>query len=90
MPGAAKALGRAAKNFDQEKWEAVCFDIVVRGNIAKFGQDETLRRYLLETDDQVFVEASPVDRIWGIGLVADDPAPKIPRNGRAQTCCALH
>jgi ribA/ribD-fused uncharacterized protein len=72
-PGAAKALGRAVKNFDQAKWDAGCFDIVVRGNVAKFDQNDALRRYLLETGDQVLVEASPVDRIWGIGLAADDP-----------------
>jgi ribA/ribD-fused uncharacterized protein len=77
-PGAAKALGRSVKNFDQEKWNAACFDIVVRGNTAKFGQNKTLRRYLLETGDQVLVEASPVDRIWGIGLAADDPRAQDP------------
>jgi ribA/ribD-fused uncharacterized protein len=72
-PGAAKALGRKVRNFEPARWDAGCFDIVVRGNVAKFGQNETLRRYLLETGDQVLVEASPVDRIWGIGLAADDP-----------------
>ncbi|MFD7659407.1 NADAR domain-containing protein, partial [Actinosynnema sp. NPDC059797] len=31
-----------------------------------------LRTSLLSTGDRVLVEASPVDRIWGIGLAADD------------------
>jgi ribA/ribD-fused uncharacterized protein len=31
-----------------------------------------LREYLLGTGDRVLVEASPLDRIWGIGLAADD------------------
>jgi ribA/ribD-fused uncharacterized protein len=81
-PGAAKALGRAVKNFDQTRWDAGCFDIVVRGNAAKFGQSEALRRYLLETGDRVLVEASPVDRIWGIGLAADDPGAESPAQWR--------
>jgi ribA/ribD-fused uncharacterized protein len=70
--GAAKALGREVKNFDQTRWDAECFEIVVRGNTAKFGQNESLRQFLLETGDQVLVEASPVDHIWGVGLAADD------------------
>jgi ribA/ribD-fused uncharacterized protein len=72
-PGAAKALGRQVRNFAADKWDAACFDIVARGNEAKFGQNEELRTYLLNTGDKVLVEASPVDRIWGVGLAADDP-----------------
>jgi ribA/ribD-fused uncharacterized protein len=53
-------------------------NIVVRGNVAKFSQDERLREYLLGTGDRVLVEASPVDRIWGIGLAADHVDTKDP------------
>ena len=81
-PGAAKALGRKVRHFDQATWDAGCFDIVVRGNVAKFGQNEPLRHYLLETGDKVLVEASPVDRIWGIGLAADDPRAQDPARWR--------
>jgi ribA/ribD-fused uncharacterized protein len=77
-PGAAKALGRKIEPFDEARWAAACFDIVVRGNAAKFGQDDALRDYFLATGDQVLVEASPVDRIWGIGLAADDPRARNP------------
>ena len=28
---------------------------------------------LLETGERTMVEASPIDRIWGVGLRADDP-----------------
>lgn len=72
-PGAAKALGRRIGGFDEELWTLHRFGIVVAGNIAKFGQHEELRRFLLDTGDRVLVEASPVDRIWGIGLAPDDP-----------------
>lgn len=72
-PGKAKALGRSVEHFDEGAWERSRFDIAVRGNLAKFGQNAELRSYLVETGDKVLVEASPVDRIWGIGLAAGDP-----------------
>ncbi|MEU8919394.1 NADAR family protein [Kitasatospora sp. NPDC048545] len=71
-PAEAKKLGRLVEDFDDETWVAGRFELVVAGNVAKFGQDETLRAYLLGTGRRVLVEASPVDRIWGIGLAADD------------------
>ncbi|MFJ3215174.1 NADAR family protein [Kitasatospora sp. NPDC086801] len=71
-PAEAKKLGRLVKGFDEDTWTAGRFELVVEGNVAKFGQDEALRGYLLGTGDRVLVEASPVDRIWGIGLAADD------------------
>jgi len=72
-PQAAKSLGRQVAGFDRGLWERHRFDIVVAGNVAKFGQHPDLRQYLLGTGDRVLVEASPVDRIWGIGLAADHP-----------------
>lgn len=77
-PGAAKSLGRQVQGFDQAKWMTVARRIVTEGNIAKFGQNESLRSYLLGTGDRVLVEASPNDRIWGIGLAADDPLAQHP------------
>ncbi|MFD5463618.1 NADAR family protein [Kitasatospora sp. NPDC127059] len=71
-PAEAKKLGRLVKDFDQDVWAAGRFELVVAGNVAKFGQDEALREYLLGTGSRVLVEASPLDRIWGIGLAADD------------------
>lgn len=71
-PHAAKRLGRLVRGFDGQAWERRRSELVVAGNVAKFGQDEALRAYLLGTGRRVLVEASPVDRIWGIGLAADD------------------
>ncbi|WP_084766506.1 NADAR domain-containing protein [Xenorhabdus cabanillasii] len=31
-----------------------------------------MERFLLQTGDKVLVEASPVDRIWGIGMAEDN------------------
>ncbi|SDH42538.1 hypothetical protein SAMN05421505_115118 [Sinosporangium album] len=72
-PGEAKALGREVRDFDEAVWAAHRRTIVVRGNIAKFGQHPALKEYLFGTRHRVLVEASPKDRVWGIGLTASDP-----------------
>ncbi len=71
-PGAAKALGRKVTGFDEAIWVGKRFDIVVRGNVAKFSQHEPMKRFLIATGSKVLVEASPHDRIWGIGMALDD------------------
>ncbi|GAA1908745.1 NADAR family protein [Streptomyces sodiiphilus] len=71
-PAEAKKLGRLVRGFDEARWAASRFDLVVAGNVAKFGQDPALRAYLLGTGSRVLVEASPRDRVWGIGLAATD------------------
>jgi ribA/ribD-fused uncharacterized protein len=81
-PAEAKALGRKVSGFDEKRWEAERFELVVQGNVAKFGQDADLRRYLLGTANRVLVEASPRDRIWGIGLGAAHEAATDPRRWR--------
>ncbi|MFB9722608.1 NADAR family protein [Planobispora longispora] len=78
-PKQAKDLGRRVRGFDEEAWAAARYGIVVRGNLAKFGQHAELEEFLLGTGERVLVEASPVDRVWGIGLAADDE-----RAGRPQ------
>jgi ribA/ribD-fused uncharacterized protein len=72
-PGEAKALGREVSGFVDSVWVSERLEIVVQGNLAKFGQDPALRSYLLSTGSRVLVEGSPQDRVWGIGLVASDP-----------------
>jgi ribA/ribD-fused uncharacterized protein len=72
-PAKQKALGRQVKGFDKDKWEAIARDVVYKGNYAKFTQHPELRAKLMATGDQEIVEASPEDRIWGIGLRSSDP-----------------
>ncbi|MFC9897924.1 NADAR family protein [Nocardia sp. NPDC127579] len=81
-PSQAKSLGRKVRGFDENAWSAARFDIVVTASVAKFGQHEPLADYLLRTGERVLVEASPVDRIWGIGLAADDPRADDPARWR--------
>lgn len=72
-PSTQKKLGQAVRGFVEEPWRERRLDIVVAGNLAKFSQSDKLRRALADTGDRELVEASPFDRIWGIGLRADDP-----------------
>jgi hypothetical protein len=81
-PAEAKKLGREVQGFDEQVWEAARFEIVVAGSTAKFGQDPALRSYLVGTGRRVLVEASPLDRVWGIGLAADDPRAADPAGWR--------
>jgi ribA/ribD-fused uncharacterized protein len=71
-PGAAKTLGRQVGGFDDAVWNAHRYDIVVAGNTEKFGQHPELCDYLVGSRGRVLVEASPLDRVWGIGLAEDD------------------
>ena len=88
-PGAVKALGRRIAGFDEDRWQAHRFDLVVRGNTAKFGQHANLRQFLLGTRSRVLVEASLVDRVWGIGLAADDPGAAQPAEWRGLNLLGL-
>ena len=38
----------------------------------KFSQNEKLKQFLLNTKDKILAEASPHDKIWGIGMAEDD------------------
>lgn len=71
-PGEAKQIGRQVRGFDDTVWNDRRYDLVMQGNKHKFSQHERLNTFLLNTNDRVLVEASPVDRIWGIGLAASD------------------
>lgn len=81
-PGEAKKLGREVKSFDEEHWNDHRFRIVVEGNYHKFSQNEDLKQFLVQTNDRILAEASPVDAIWGIGLAASHDFAKLPSNWR--------
>ncbi|MFD2565481.1 NADAR family protein [Aquimarina rubra] len=67
-PMEAKQLGRKVKNFDAKIWDAHKYEIVKQGNYYKFSQHQDLAAFLLNTKKRIIVEASPRDRIWGIGM----------------------
>ncbi len=72
-PGKAKSFGRMVQGFNESKWLEHRFEIVVKANLAKFSSHPDLKAFLLNTADRVLVEASPVDKIWGVGLAMDNP-----------------
>lgn len=57
-PKEMKAYGRAVRNFDKDKWDGACYEIVKRGNLAKFSQNPELWDYLKTTKSRILVEAS--------------------------------
>ena len=73
-PKSMKALGRKVKNFDNDVWIQNRERIVKQGLREKFGQNAHLMDELMRTGDTELAEASPFDRIWGIGMAATNPA----------------
>lgn len=68
----AKALGREVEGYRDSVWERERFEIVVSGNVLKFGSNSELKDHLVGTGSRVLVEASPADSVWGIGMAADE------------------
>ena len=81
-PARAQRFGRRVSGFQQEKWEEHRFRIVLDGNVHKFTSSAVLRDYLVGTGNAVLVEASPMDRIWGIGLAESDAVGVLPSDWR--------
>ena len=73
-PRDAKIAGGKVAPYDGALWEAVREQLVYYGVREKYLQNERERNLLLSTGCAVLVEASPYDRVWGVGLAADDPA----------------
>ncbi len=81
-PAEAKAGGRRVQGFTDEVWKQHREDIVRRASVAKFRSDDELRNYLVGTGDRVLIEASPRDRIWGIGMGRNNPSAEKPSEWR--------
>ena len=83
-PKQHKALGRKVAPFVDATWIAKRIEIVKAGSRAKFTQNAELCALLLATKGTELVEASPFDRIWGIGLAATSPFALDPTKWRGQ------
>ncbi|KAF2226333.1 hypothetical protein BDZ85DRAFT_315874 [Elsinoe ampelina] len=73
-PRKHQGMGRKVKGYDGGKWDEHKSRIVEEGNYHKFTKTpakEGLKQLLLDTGDRELVEASPFDRIWGVGFKAD-------------------
>lgn len=67
-PREQKALGRLVSNFDYDAWTKKNIEIVTSISFDKFSQIGTYKELLILTDPYTLVEASPIDKIWGIGF----------------------
>ena len=79
-PKTQKKLGRLVDGFTDDIWQedqdngySRAWNIVWSGNMAKFSQNPWLLANLRYTEGSTLVEASPHDRIWGIGMRESDP-----------------
>ncbi|MGN0907024.1 MAG: NADAR family protein [Bullifex sp.] len=69
---AIKAIGRTVRNYDDRVWNGLRQIIIYRGLVARFSQNESLKKELLNTGDSFLAECAVSDRIWGIGLSMHD------------------
>lgn len=83
-PRDVKAIGRTVKNYDDQAWSDVRYAKVVDILVSKFTASAEMVELLLSTEDFVLVEASPHDRIWGIGRSEVDPLAGNPRHWQGQ------
>lgn len=70
-PVQLKKLGRMVQGFEETTWTKNREEIVYQGNWLKFSQNPKLKEHLLSTNHKILVEASPYDKIWGIGFDCD-------------------
>lgn len=68
-PSETKRIARTIK-LDPNKWDLVRDDMMEKVIKEKFEQNPELKSQLMspEFDDKIFVEASPWDKYWGIGM----------------------
>ena len=83
-PKVAKKLGREIDGFDMQTWKDVSTSIVETAARAKFTQHQWLQDMLIQTGNKMMVEASPVDKFWGVGLCADNPKIKDKSNWKGR------
>lgn len=81
-PRDQKALGRKTPNFSPDIWSTAGVPVVVSVSIARAECEDDLKRLYLKVGHRRFVEGSPVDRIWGVGLKWDDPRADVEENWR--------
>lgn len=68
-----KALGRLVANYNENYWNGVRQIVVFEGLLAKFSQNEDLKKQLKATENCILAECAVRDKIWGIGLSMKEP-----------------
>ena len=67
-----QAIGRNASGFIGSVWAGMRQMVVFRGLMAKFTQNEDLKKKLLDTEDAYLVECAGSDKIWACGIRLSD------------------
>lgn len=67
-----KQLGRQVTNYNDHIWNGIRQIVVYEGLVAKFSQNEELKKRLKGTKTAILAECAVKDRIWGIGLSMKD------------------
>lgn len=83
-PQKVKDLGREVQDFDQEVWDASNVILVAIGAYYKFTQHDELHDLMQDWQGLRFVEGSPKDKLWGVGMRWDDPKIEDPDNWRGE------
>lgn len=73
-----RKICRKFKNYDERRWNCLRILVMHQALILKFSQNDVLRKKLLDTEDSMIVNCDSDDRIWGIGIPADDGKRFIP------------
>ncbi len=81
-PKAQKTLGRKCRNFDPAIWDVASIPVVVACSQARAEADHVLKQIYLESGSRTFVEGSPNDIIWGVGIHWTEPSIEDPKNWR--------
>jgi len=66
-PTRIKVYGRCVHNYDDYVWKSIRYAVMKDALLLKFSQNAELKENLLKTGTKKLYEASPFDRIWGIG-----------------------
>lgn len=82
-PQKCKKAGRSIQNYDENKWRASFKEIIFRGAYMRALCDEEFAGALLATGEDVLIEASPFDDVYGAGmkeseLITPDGTLKVP------------
>lgn len=83
-PKDAKRLGRKVKGYDDEVWSDVRYEIMKEVCLSKYTRSPYHKRQLLNTGTKELVEASPYDKVWGIGMSKDDNGVEDRRNWKGE------
>jgi len=74
QPAEAKALGRSIKDYNDAEWATVRYDAMLSACLRKYMQyEDEFDRFFTSLGNQkvLFIEASPFDAIWGVGMNAE-------------------